>query len=749
MDKIFNIVLDLSISSSVLILAVLLIRFILKKQSKSFFYYLWILVFAKLIMPFSFEVESSFIPKEVQDVVVVSTQTEIESEIIIPEIEFNPIINQIENNEYTANQNNQFNNSVVLNNNANLTTNEIDYKIIIWIFGVVLFFGYFIFNLIKIKNSIKFSYKYKRNIYLCEEISVPFVFGILKPIIYLPQNIENEDRDYIIKHENAHIKRLDYIIKPVCFLIAVIHWFNPLVWISFILMAKDMEMSCDEQVVKKIGYEYKKDYSRALLNFAIKENSYSMVAVLFAEKEPEKRIMNILKFKSPKKIVASVFAVVIAVLVFVLFTNEKQPDVEIVAPLPQTTGQTEDIYNVDNVKWLDRNWLMTTWEINTNNRALFDLEFVLHNELFEKTGYSFDDLGITQSRIEFENKGTTGFYSPQTETIAIANLPIDRDTDIVEFYHYENLEQIEKYEVDFGEIISGIQIKQLVCYEKINDEIAFLSFVSEDGKIYILKETNENWQLQSSFDEVYTRSIRFMNEYVGFIAIANTEHTNGKPNIMVTYDGGKTFSDADFSSTLLDKAEAYDAMNMYIDADTVIVTASGLETSEQKFVFTSKDYGQTWEYSVLGVGENIYIIINEEYHQENNALEVEASDSGYIWPTTDFRWSRGFTGQYPEHNGIDLAAPFGTDIIASKAGVVETAENTTDGYGQHIIIKHEDGMKTLYAHCSELIAKEGDEVEQGEVIAKVGATGWATGNHLQFEIILEDGTRTDPLAFLP
>ncbi len=743
MDNIFNMILELSISSSVLIIFVLFIRIIFKKQSKSFFYYLWILVFIKLITPFSFEVERSFVPKEMQDIVVVSTQKEIESDVKTPEIEFNPIINQIAQNENSIGQNgNGLNELVVLNDVSDLTLVEIDYRFIVWGIGAILLLGYFAISLIKIKKSIKFSYKYRRNIYISDEINVPFVFGVLKPIIYLPEDVGYEDRDYIIKHENEHIKRLDYIIKPLCFLITIIHWFNPLVWISYILISKDMEMSCDEKVVKKIGYEYKKDYSRALLNFAIKENSYSMVAVLFAEKEPEKRIMNILKFKAPKKIVAGVFAVIIAVLVFILFTNEKQPNVEIIAPTPEETAtQNTDIYNIDNVKWQDRNFVMAMTQSVNGNAALFDLEFILNSEFLNETEHSFNNLGINKARIEFENQGTTGFYSPLTQTLAVANLPLERDLDIVEFYHFENLEQTEKYEISFKEIIPEVQIRQLVCYEKINDEIAFLSFIGEDGKIYVLKETNKAWELQSSFDEVPTRSIRFMNENIGFMSYLNVDDTNGLPNIKITYDGGKTFNDADFSNTSLDEDEVYDACCMYIDSNTVIVTASGLSSAIEKFMFTSKDYGQTWEYSVLQGVEAVYKNIAEEYAEDNEINE-------FIWPTTNFRWSRGYTGEYPLHSGIDLAAEYGTDIVASKAGVVETAELAEDK-GNYLVIKHDNGVKTLYAHCSELIAKVGDEVEQGEVIAKVGSTGNATGNHVHFEVILEDGTTTDPLSYLP
>ncbi|MBQ7007096.1 MAG: peptidoglycan DD-metalloendopeptidase family protein, partial [Oscillospiraceae bacterium] len=139
--------------------------------------------------------------------------------------------------------------------------------------------------------------------------------------------------------------------------------------------------------------------------------------------------------------------------------------------------------------------------------------------------------------------------------------------------------------------------------------------------------------------------------------------------------------------------------------------------------------------------------------KENGVLvgdKVRVTQPIFGWPTGEsptgegVRISRGFVGQYPEHNGVDIAGPKGTDILASADGRVIKAYMTAGNYGNYIVIQHTGGYRTLYAHCSELLVKMGDYVNKGDVIAKMGSSGNATGNQLRFEIILENDVRIDP-----
>ncbi len=732
MNNLFNTIIEMSISSSVLIIFVLITRFLLKKHSKSFSYYLWLLVFIKLILPFSFEVENSFVPKDVQDIVVVKVETTQEEKA-----SFEEIINN-QNREYNSNQLILNEETNIYNNFSNNTAeNEIvtavkkanteNYKEIIWISGVIALGLYFILSLVNINKSIKFAYKDRRNIYVCEEINIPFILGVFKPIIYLPELIDEKDKTYIVKHEKVHIKRLDYIIKPFCFLVLIIHWFNPLVWISFILMNKDMEMSCDEEVIKDLGSEYKKDYSKALLNFAIKENNYSMVAVLFGEKESESRIMNVLKYKKPQKILIGVFILAVAVLLFTFFTGEKEVDTENLAPVLNNEQTLEnEMYNIDNVKWQNRSFVIgSSISYGSNNETEASLQDFSNQISFDDVDYHLDNLGMNLPREGYPAWYTVGTYNKENEYLSLANLPKDREESVVEFYSFSNLEIADKYEVDFSEIISGDTIERLVIYEKINDTTEFLVFGgSNSEKTYVLKAENKEWKLQHTFDESAPyATVRFINENVGIYGYVDTR--DNLPNARMTYDGGITWTELDFSNLESDEKFSYgDIYNVYIDGSSIKLTLPFNFEME----FFSTDFGQTWQ-----IGERTNFFYTSKY-----IVPIKAGE---------FTWSRGYTGKYPEHDGIDLSAELGTEILATSPGIIKTT-GFSEQDGNYIIIDHGYGIESLYAHCSELLVKEGDEVMQGDVIAKVGATGNATGNHLHFEMITAEGA-IDPLLFLP
>ena len=142
------------------------------------------------------------------------------------------------------------------------------------------------------------------NIYLLNKIETPFVFGILSPGIYMPSSLSEDEMNYIILHEQTHIKRFDHIIKLLSFFILCIHWFNPLIWAAFFLSAKDMEMSCDEAVIKKLGNGAKKEYSSLLLALTGGRKVIGGVPLAFCEGDTKMRIKNVLRYrKQPLKVI--------------------------------------------------------------------------------------------------------------------------------------------------------------------------------------------------------------------------------------------------------------------------------------------------------------------------------------------------------------------------------------------------------------------------------------------------------------
>lgn len=161
-------------------------------------------------------------------------------------------------------------------------------------------------------------------IFETDKIVTPFICGFIKPKIYIPIGVLQNELSYILAHERVHIKRLDYLVKPFAFLMLLIHWFNPLMWLSFFLMSKDMEMSCDESVINSIGDEIKANYSHSLLALATgKHHLLSGSPLAFGESNVKARIKNVLSYKKPAFWVVAVALVATAALVVLFTANPK------------------------------------------------------------------------------------------------------------------------------------------------------------------------------------------------------------------------------------------------------------------------------------------------------------------------------------------------------------------------------------------------------------------------------------------
>lgn len=185
---------------------------------------------------------------------------------------------------------------------------------LIWIIGIVMLLSYSVISYAKVKRRLLTATLVKDNVYESDQIGTAFVCGFFTPKIYLPIGVENDNLSYILEHERTHIRRKDHIIKLFAFMVLLVHWFNPLMWLSFALMSKDMEMSCDETVLKKMSHEVKSSYSRSLLELSVKKNGVLAVNPLaFGESHVKARIKNILNYKKPK-----FYIVITAILIIII-----------------------------------------------------------------------------------------------------------------------------------------------------------------------------------------------------------------------------------------------------------------------------------------------------------------------------------------------------------------------------------------------------------------------------------------------
>lgn len=296
MTKLFTAVLNMSITASYISIAVIAIRIFFKKIPKIFSYALWSAVLIRLVCPFSFSSAFSFF-----NLLNISSPKSTKAMEYVP---YNiGLLKKPAVNVGIGGINNTVNSSLracVPSASANPMQTVMEIASIIWICGMAVLFIYSIISYLKILNNVKTATLVKDNIFETDRIAAPFVCGFIKPKIYIPTEINESDLPYVLSHESTHIKRLDYIIKPFAFLVLIIHWFNPLMWISFALMTKDMEMSCDESVMRKMGSDVKKNYSISLLSLSVKRSGLIMGSPLaFGESNIKSRIKNILNYKRP------------------------------------------------------------------------------------------------------------------------------------------------------------------------------------------------------------------------------------------------------------------------------------------------------------------------------------------------------------------------------------------------------------------------------------------------------------------
>ena len=289
MEIIFTKIFNMSVAASMLILAVILLRLILKSSPKWIRYVLWILVALRLVIPFSFESHLSLIPNAQAMNSTTQSSTSYVSSLV-------------NSDSFQTMQNTVFS-----------PDNEIRIITIlsyIWIFGVGAMLIYMLFSYLHLHLKVRESIAISDNILICDRISSQFVFGIIKPRIYLPSKLSEEEKSYVIAHEQAHIKHHDNLWKPLGYLILSIHFFNPLCWIAFKLFTNDIELACDERVIKNYDTKDKKGYSTALLSCSIEGNILSACPFSFGESGLKQRIKSVLGYKKPTvRIVILSFAV--------------------------------------------------------------------------------------------------------------------------------------------------------------------------------------------------------------------------------------------------------------------------------------------------------------------------------------------------------------------------------------------------------------------------------------------------------
>ncbi len=298
MDGLFLGILNLSLYGSFAIAAVLILRFLLKKSPKSISYGLWLVVFLALILPVRIKTSYSPMPVGVE-----SFQQE-KLYQAVPQAESGiSVVDDLIAERTPVRK---------LGEEVFPMERMVEGASVVWFAGTVILLGYGMISSWKLRKKLKNGEKLEPNVYQVEGLPTAFVMG-LPPCIYVPADLTEEEREYVLCHERIHIKRHDMCIKQGAFIILCLHWFNPLVWLAFRCMEADMESSCDEKVLEKMGTDIKKGYSLSLVRLSAEERWFG-TPLAFGEKPIKTRVKHILQYKKPVSVVAGL-AVVAAVAV--------------------------------------------------------------------------------------------------------------------------------------------------------------------------------------------------------------------------------------------------------------------------------------------------------------------------------------------------------------------------------------------------------------------------------------------------
>lgn len=311
MDDVFLKLVNLSISASWLILAVLVLRVVLKKAPKWVMPLLWGVVALRLVCLFSIESALSLIPsaETIPSEIVTETREPVLYEQATLDIVTNPTLPS----------------AAEVPVGVSRQQAQVDFNIysVLWLAGMAALLVHALVSAGKLKRKLATAILLRDNIYESEFVDSPFVFGVVKPNIYLPMHMDEGTAAYVIAHEHAHLARRDHWWKVLGYLVLALHWFNPLVWVAYILFCRDIELACDEKVVKGLDGAARADYSQALLSCAAPKRAVAACPLAFGEGNIKTRVKSALHYKKPAFWVAAAAVLAVVIMAVCFLTNPR------------------------------------------------------------------------------------------------------------------------------------------------------------------------------------------------------------------------------------------------------------------------------------------------------------------------------------------------------------------------------------------------------------------------------------------
>lgn len=585
-----------------------------------------------------------------------------------------------------------------------------------------------------------------------DRIAAPLTYGLLRPVILVPAALDWTDHktlQYVFAHEYVHIRRFDAAVKLLLAGALCVHWFNPVVWVMYVLANRDMELSCDEAVVGQFGGGSKSrlDYVLALL--AMEEQRSGLTHLNFSKNAMQERITAIMKLKkrTAAAAISACLLVTAATVAFAAAPEEKTP----ADPQVQATA----VHDPWDVRYQNGKLFFTvpddhyTVKIHGRQEVPGFGGMSVHYEFPEvKSGetcsYDVSGGGYTELWLDAHRDG-----SGTTQNIDLASFLPDElrfvDRSIYEPFGLIWNEKDEKF------YFKGEKVRYFYDGVELEDGAAVRrEYLCDSGTVdvYTVWEPKDN--SDGSYDPFGT--------LIDVRAYSQEEFNNREiateDNVVLqtaTTAYAQPLTEGRRFEEIFAQYKAYGVTyregSVYYNGELVNCFADVSNTGT--FSYESKTKGG-------GVNlRTVYDNAGKLTGVETFTGSIQLTEGGLSWPLSEYRQistlfqgrNHPITGQKMEHTGLDISAPKDTPVLAAAAGAV-TASGYDSKNGNYVLLSHGNGLETYYAHLTESSVKPGDTVTQGQTIGTVGSTGQSTGPHLHFEVRQDEGCQ-DPLNYFP
>lgn len=629
-------IIEMSISASWLIAVVIILRLLFKKVPRRIVCCLWAFVALRLVCPFSIESRLSLIPDGKLPIV-----TNIENADAVGAGDTTGVLLTGSNvnwadgvAEGTADR--RTDDLPSTDEASRKAVDVLNIASIVWLAGICVLLIYALATYMRIKRRTLASVKLEGNIYLCDDIGTPFILGVLRTKIFIPSKLSEEEREYVLAHENAHLKRLDNLWKPLGYVILAVYWFNPLVWVFYMLLCRDIEIACDERVIEDKDIEYKKRYATTLLNCSADKSYITACPLAFGEVGVKQRIKAVLNYKKPAFWVV-VVAVLVCIAAAVGFMTNPSSKNDAAGNVTESTSESETSGESDSAAADAQTEAQTRAEQETGSTGAEEVKDLV-SDIYVESGNASGTLSYLEQYERSANK--EGFLSSCTDS---GDFVFDLYADELRVKRPEKYEQL-KNSADAVCMLYDIDEKSReVFHDNVGRDTVVIHTASGEDFIVKMRLRGELWwpwmTLDSKdFNYEYYREREAQLKAVSAEELrALDDEINPLESIILgTGDGWIALAKLDGEDTVLYGAHSGSSVALRHEDKVIPVSLSYLSPRISVPLFYSGDFdndGKT-EYSIwvcvlTGTGiscDQLYMLETDWNEAEDGSIEYSISE---------------------------------------------------------------------------------------------------------------------------